>query len=48
MAEVEKTLGTEIRSTSDDVCVLAFEDNMTAIIGGATGEIVQWAYEFFD
>ena len=42
----ESTLGKEIRSTSNDACVMALEQNWTAIIGAAIGEIVEWSWNF--
>ena len=43
----ESTIGSELRSTSNDACVLALEKNWTAIIGSASGEIAQWSFDFF-
>ena len=46
MTTTEGTIADEIRSTSNDACVMALEKNWTAIIGAAGGEIAQWVFDF--
>jgi len=42
----EDTIADQIRSTSNDACVMSLEKNWEAIIGSAAGEIAQWSFDF--
>jgi hypothetical protein len=41
----EATIGTEIRSISNDACLDALESNWVGILAGAAGEIIQWSWD---
>ena len=46
MTTTEGTLADEIRSNSNDACVMALEQNWAAIIWAAGLEIGQWVFDF--
>ena len=45
MSTTDDTLGSAIRSTTNDACVQALEKNWTAILASALLEVIQWLWD---